>query len=602
MRNLMSNKPHCFMKIFLMFLLAVMPVSEVSSAGGSLGEIVSLNTEEEGRGSIISIESTRPFQYTAFKLLNPLRLVLDFPEMDQGSLTSNIQVNKGFVKSIRPVHFKEAGVLRLEIVLNQPVDYEIKKQNKNKLMVSLLSSERLQNEEMAQSSPVNSLASEVANKEEVVADGLKDDGNRDTCFPMLYGEKETISLDFQNADVRNFFRTFSEISGFNIIISQEVSGTLSIRLNDVPWNEALEIALSNINLGRECFDNNFVRIASNTVLAAEESERVAEKARSAAERANEQNAQALVTEVIRVNNANITTLAANLNALKSSRTDAQITVDIRTNTLILNDLRKHVNDMLETIRVLDVPTAQVAIESKIVNITKTYAQRLGIQWGVTRPVTGAGTGVGQTIGVTGSDGDGDNFIVELGKTFTAGSTSGFGLTLGNFINGAGLNIALQALETEGKTRILSSPRVVVADNKEARISSGKQIPYQVTTAEGNSIDFANAELSLTVVPHVTSDDRIYMTIDTTKNSVDETVTVQGVPVISTKETHTEVLVGNGETTVIAGLAEKKITKNKSKLPLFSKIPILGNLFKNYSDTDDIDELMVFITPTIINTN
>ena len=602
MRNLMSNKPHCFMKIFLMFLLAVMPVSEVSSAGGSLGEIVSLNTEEEGRGSIISIESTRPFQYTAFKLLNPLRLVLDFPEMDQGSLTSNIQVNKGFVKSIRPVHFKEAGVLRLEIVLNQPVDYEIKKQNKNKLMVSLLSSERLQNEGMAQSSPVNSLASEVANKEEVVADDLKDDGNRDTCFPMLYGEKETISLDFQNADVRNFFRTFSEISGFNIIISQEVSGTLSIRLNDVPWNEALEIALSNINLGRECFDNNFVRIASNTVLAAEESERVAEKARSAAERANEQNAQALVTEVIRVNNANITTLAANLNALKSSRTDAQITVDIRTNTLILNDLRKHVNDMLETIRVLDVPTAQVAIESKIVNITKTYAQRLGIQWGVTRPVTGAGTGVGQTIGVTGSDGDGDNFIVELGKTFTAGSTSGFGLTLGNFINGAGLNIALQALETDGKTRILSSPRVVVADNKEARISSGKQIPYQVTTAEGNSIDFANAELSLTVVPHVTSDDRIYMTIDTTKNSVDETVTVQGVPVISTKETHTEVLVGDGDTTVLAGLYESTIDEKTSKVPLFSEIPLLGYLFRNYEDTDTLGELMVFITPTIVKMN
>ena len=602
MRNLMSNKPHCFMKIFLMFLLAVMPVSEVSSADGSLGEIVSLNTEEEGRGSIISIESTRPFQYTAFKLLNPLRLVLDFPEMDQGILTSNIQVNKGFVKSIRPVHFKEAGVLRLEIVLNQPVDYEIKKQNKNKLMVSLLSSERLQNEEMAQSSPVNSLASEVANQEEVVADGLKDDGNRDTCFPMLYGEKETISLDFQNADVRNFFRTFSEISGFNIIISQEVSGTLSIRLNDVPWNEALEIALSNINLGRECFDNNFVRIASNTVLAAEESERVAEKARSAAERANEQNAQALVTEVIRVNNANITTLAANLNALKSSRTDAQITVDIRTNTLILNDLRKHVNDMLETIRVLDVPTAQVAIESKIVNITKTYAQRLGIQWGVTRPVTGAGTGVGQTIGVTGSDGDGDNFIVELGKTFTAGSTSGFGLTLGNFINGAGLNIALQALETDGKTRILSSPRVVVADNKEARISSGKQIPYQVTTAEGNSIDFANAELSLTVVPHVTSDDRIYMTIDTTKNSVDETVTVQGVPVISTKETHTEVLVGDGDTTVLAGLYESTIDEKTSKVPLFSEIPLLGYLFRNYEDTDTLGELMVFITPTIVKMN
>ena len=568
----------------------------VASNNESFGEIVLLNTKESKLGSIVSIESTQPIQYTAFKLLNPLRLVLDFPKMNQGNLTSSIQVDKGIVDFIRPVHFKESGVLRLEIVLNQSVDYEIKKPGKNKLIVRLKSSDPEQGVELAQSSPTVSPSNETAKKDEV-ASAIKDDGNRDTCFPMLYGNKEEISLDFQNADVRSFFRTFSEISGFNIIISSEVSGLISIRLKDVPWNQAMEIALSNINLGRECYDNNFVRIATKSVLASEESARVNEQARLVSERINERNAQNLVTEVVRIDNADITELSASLTALKSARTDAKITVDTRTNTLILNDLRQHVNDMLETIRVLDIPTPQILIEAKIVEIDKDYTEKLGIQWGINRPVV---AGEVHAIGVTGADGG--NFMVNLGQSdLTSGGISGFGLTLGNILNGASLNIALQALETDNKTRILSSPRVVVADNKEARIQSGEQIPYQVTTAEGNSIQFADAEISLTVTPHVTSDDQVYLTIDATKNSV-LSDSFGGVPVISTKESHTEVLVGNGETTVIAGLAESTISESTREVPLFSKIPILGNLFKNYSDTDAIDELMIFITPNIINTD
>ena len=570
----------------------------------SMGEIVSLNTKEDGQSSIVSIESTRPVQYTAFKLLNPLRLILDFPKMDQGNLTSRIQVNKGVVNSIRPIHFKEAGVLRLEIVLNQSADYEIKKPATNKLIVHLQSTEQLLDRELAQSSPADPPSSETTKKDEVAsAVDQKDDGNRDSCFPMLYGKKEIISLDFQNADVRNFFRTFSEVSGFNIILSAEVSGSISIRLKDVPWNEAMEIILSNINLGRECFDNNFVRIASKTVLAAEESSRVAEKTRAAAARTSEEAAQDLVTEVVRIDNADIAELSASLAVLKSAREDAKITVDTRTNTLILNDLRKHVDNMLDTIRVLDIPTPQVLIEAKIVEVAKNYSEKLGIQWGINREVIADTSGRQQTVGLTGPDGAGDNFLVDLGQSLT-GSTGvgGFGLTLGNLINGASLNIALQALETEGKSRTLSSPRVVVADNREARIESGSQIPYQVTSAEGNTIAFIDAELSLTVTPHVTSDDRIYMTIDTTKNSFDASVTVAGVPVITSKESHTEVLVRNGDTTVLAGIYDSKIIANTKEVPIFSKIPILGNLFKSYSDTDTIAELMIFITPTIVKMN
>jgi len=192
-------------------------------------------------------------------------------------------------------------------------------------------------------------------------------------------------------------------------------------------------------------------------------------------------------------------------------------------------------------------------------------------------------------------------LVNLGQSFTSGSVSGFGLTLGNLINGAALNIALQALETEGKSRTLSSPRVVVADNKEARIQRGKQIPYQDTTAEGNTIQFADAELSLTVTPHVTSDEHIYLTIDTTNNEA-TTTNATAIPTITTKETHTEVLVGNGETTVLAGIYDSTIQETSKEVPLISKIPILGYLFKSYADTDTIAELMIFITPTIVNMN
>ncbi len=574
------------------------------SSSESLGEIVSLNTREEGRGSIISIESTQPVQYTAFKLLNPLRLVLDFPKMNQGNLTSHIQVNKGIVNSIRPIHFKEAGVLRLEIVLNQSADYEIKKPGRNQLTVHLQSPGLGQEMAKTMNDTVSSKETTVKGVEEGATDN-NEDRSRDTCFPMLYGEKETISLDFQNADVRNLFRIFSEISGFNVILSPEVGGSVNIRMMDVPWNEAMEIILTNNGLGRECFGSNIVRVVTRAVLESEEAARIAEKARAVSDRANERNAQDLVTEVVRINNADITALAANLNALKSTRPDAQITVDARTNTLILNDLRQHVDDMLETIKVLDIPTSQVLIEAKIVEINKTFTQELGIQWGFAGEfATGTPGAAAITQAPNATTNTNSNFLVDLAQDvkIKSGSLSGFNLALGNLINGLNINIALEALETQGKGRVLSSPKVTTADNKEARIRSGRQIPYQVTSAEGNSIQFVDAELSLTVVPHVTSENNVYMTIDTTKNAADFSRLVGTVPTITTKEAHTEVLVGNGDTTVLGGIYESNSTRNKKAVPFVSKIPLLGLLFQSFEDADTIDELLVFITPTIIEAN
>ena len=580
----------------------------------SLGEIVFINTVEEGQSSIVSIESTQAVQYTAFKLLNPLRLVLDFSKMDKGNLTSRIQVDKGIVNSIRPIHFEEAGVLRLEIVLNQSADYEINKPEKNKLIVRLRSSGQVSGQEMAQAPSMKEAApskKESYKKSLQGSASLLDEEqetslNEDTCFPMLYGEKEVISLDFQNADVRNLFRIFAEISGLNVILSPEVGGSVNIRMMDVPWNQAMEIILTNSALGRECFGNNIVRVATKVVLAAEAGARVAEKSRAVADRTTERDSQDLITEVVRIDHADITELSASLTALRSARQDGRITVDTRTNTLILNDLRHHVNDMLEAIKILDIPTPQVLIEAKIVEISKSFTQELGIQWGLTGEAISSAPG---SLAINGSANantaaDGSAFQVDLRQSsdIAAGSVSGFDLLLGGLLPGLDLNVRLEALEKQGKGRILSSPRVTTADNKEARIRSGKQIPYQVTSAEGNSIQFVDAELSLTVTPHVTSDNSVYMVIDATKNAADFTQLVGTVPTITTKETHTEVLVGNGDTTVLGGIYESASTENKKAVPFLSKIPLLGFLFKSFADSDVITELLVFITPTIIETN
>ncbi|MBC8287851.1 MAG: type IV pilus secretin PilQ [Nitrospinae bacterium] len=632
----MFKKSHYLMITFLLLFLTGWPVATVNSAalpgghqqessigreggkavpltvlaqnqnGGSsnesFGEIIFLNTKEDGQSSIVSIESTQPVQYTAFKLLNPLRLILDFPKMDQGNLTSRIQVDKGVVNSIRPIHFKEAGVLRLEIVLNQSADYEIQKPTKNKLTVHLQSSESVSSQELARS--VNETTPEIAKDDTTSVIAAKNNtDSEDTCFPMLYGEKETISLDFQNADVRNLFRIFAEISGFNVILSPEVKGSVNIRMMDVAWNEAMEIILTNSGLGRECFGSNIVRVVSRTVLEVEEGARIAEKNRTAAAKASERDAQDLVTEVVRIDNADIAALAVNLNALKSARTDAQITVDARTNTLIINDLRQHVDNMLETISVLDVPTAQVLIEAKIVEINKSFTQELGVQWGLTGELDSQTPG-NAALSASPNSTTGGNFLVDLAQNANqkAGNISGFGMAMGALIPGLSLNMRLEALETQGKGRILSSPKVTTADNKEARIRSGRQIPYQVTSAEGNSIQFIDAELSLQVVPHVTSDNKVYLVIDATKNAADFTQLVGTTPTITTKETHTEVLVGNGDTTVLGGIYESTSTENKKEVPFFSKIPLLGLLFQSYADSDTISELLVFITPTIIETN
>ena len=580
-----------------------------AQASKSPASIVALNTDSTGtENTVVTIESSQPVQYTAFKLLNPLRLVLDFPNMQKGSLSGKMQVNKGLVDSIRPLHFEEVGVLRLEIALNQSADYEIQKPDKNILVINLqaMGMEMAQETERTPKGKMINKTEQKDHKDAAIILSEAKEVHDDTCYPMLYGKKENITLDFQDADVRNLIRIFADISGFNIILSPGLSGNVNMRLTDVPWNKAMEVILANNALGRECLGNNIVRIAPQGTLAAEETARTAKKARIANDLKTQRNAQELVTEVVRINNANITDLSTSLNALKSTRVDARVTVDARTNTIILADLRHHVDDMLETIRVLDVATAQVLIESKIVEISKSFTQELGIQWGLTGSLAQTNNPNAALLASPDSATTGRGFLVDLAQQTNigaagAGNVAGFGMTLGSIAKGISLAIQLEALETQGKGRILSSPKVTTADNKEAKIKSGRKIPYQTTSTDGTTVEFIDAELSLTVLPHVTFDKKVYMVIDATKNAADLTGTlINGTPTITTQETHTEVLVGSGDTTVLGGIYQSTVNENKKAVPFLSEIPILGNLFKSSNESDVITELLVFVTPTIVD--
>ena len=602
----MKSIKNSFLIIFLVFFVVGLgwnPSNRVQAqVFKPLGSILALNTDSEGdKDSMVTIEASQPIQYTAYKLLNPLRLVLDFQNMQKGDLSGKIQVKKGLVNSIRPLQFEETGVLRLEISLREAVDYEILKPAANILSV-FLQSETL---ELARSGQLlegnNELKKEEVGYFKYAATILTEQEKipDDTCYPLLYGVKETITLDFQDADIRNLIRIFTHISGLNFILSSELTGTVNMRMTDIPWNQALEVILSNNGLGRECRGKNIVRIATQKTLDNEESARIAKKATKAADIAKQKTPKDLVTEVVRINNANILELSVSLNALKSTRVDAGITVDVRTNTIILNDLRQHVDKMLETIRVLDVATPQILIEAKIVEISKSFNQEFRVESGLTGTLNQTNNLNGALLASSDFD---SNFLVDLPQSTKIGlpepeKVSEFDLTVAK---GISLVAQLEALETQGKARILSSPKVTTADNKEARITSSRKIPYQTVSTDGTTIEFVDAELSMKVLPHVTFDERVYMTIDTTNNVADFSNQVKGVPTITTKKFHSEVLVGNGDTTVLGGIYTSNINPNKKMAPFFSRIPFLGVLFRDLDDSETVSELLVFVTPTIVD--
>lgn len=443
--------------------------------------------------------------------------------------------------------------------------------------------------------------------------------------PEYTGKK--ISLDFQDADIKNVLRLIAEVSGFNLITSDEVQGKVTVKLLNVPWDQALDIILKTKGLG-EVRDGTIIRVAPIAALTKEKED---EGKRRAAEAA----AEPTVTRIVTLNFARAKDAVPTLKKALGPKGD--ITLDERTNTLVIRDIARNAEHVAELAKTLDKSTPQVLIEARIVEVSTNYLKELGIQWGghyvrdaahgnafpyrfpnslgvgagtttpftaeqstiPSSPLVGARADVAGTSGGTATNTPGNAFAVNLPAGVGLGAGGSIGFAIGSIANIMSLDIILSALENSGKLKILSNPKVATLDNKEATIKSGRKIPYATVSAAGTSVQFIDAVLELKVTPHITDDKHVDMKVIATKNEADFGFQVLGTPSIVIKEAQTQLLVRDGDTIVLGGVFKTTESDSKAGLPWLSDIPVLGWLFKKEVAKKDNEELLIFITPRVL---
>ncbi len=427
--------------------------------------------------------------------------------------------------------------------------------------------------------------------------------NRKAKFGYV-GEK--LSLNFQDIEVRSVLQLLADFTDLNIVVSDSVQGKLTLRLKNTPWDQALDIILQTKALGK--------RQAGNVIMIAP-AEEIATRERIELEGMKQKTELApLRTEFFQANYAKAAELAELLKSasgtggLLSER--GSVTVDARTNTLLINDTADQLADIRALVHRLDVPIRQVLIESRIVIASDNFNKDIGVRWGINRDTTNnddegyilSGNSDGITnLGNNDSLGD-ERFMVNLPGSNAAGS---LGIALAKLPFGTLLELELSAMQAEGTGEVISSPRVITANQHEAYIEQGVEIPYLEASSSGaTSVSFRKAVLGLTVTPQITPDDRIVMDLKVNKDTVGEIFGAGRlqVPSIDTREVSTQVLVDNGETVVLGGVYEQTIIDKVDMVPFFGNLPVIGRLFQHTTKQDDKSELLVFVTPKIVKEN
>jgi type IV pilus assembly protein PilQ len=400
---------------------------------------------------------------------------------------------------------------------------------------------------------------------------------------------EKIALDFYDTDIKNVFRILREISGQNFAIDKDVTGKVTLTLDKpVPWDQVLDLVLRMNQLGM-VREGNITRIATLQTLAKEEELRRGQLEAQLKAEEQQDALEPLVTTYIPINYANAESdIRPHLESLLT-KGRGSISVDSRTNLIIFTDVPSKVEQAKEIVKKLDTVTPQVLIEARIVEATTNFARNFGVDWDAT-----VNQG-GQPSGTLGGNIQYDFATNNLGVANTGVLGIQFTKIGGTPFT---LNAQLQALESMGEGKIISTPKIITLDNKAATIKQGTQFPYNKLDADGNTTtEFIDIVLQLTVTPHVTPDDRISMNIQITK--ADQTGLVGNIPVLATKDAQTELLVNDGETFVIAGIIKNTVNEGSDGVPGLMHVPLLGWLFKNKTVSDQKEELLIFITPKII---
>lgn len=421
-----------------------------------------------------------------------------------------------------------------------------------------------------------------------------------------------MDLDLKDADIHNVLRLLADIGRVNIITADNVTGSVTIKMRNVPWDQALDVVLQAKSLGM-VRQGNMIRVAP---LADLEKEREMAIAR----RKQEMQLAPIETRLIPVSYADATEIQSRAKDLLSER--GSIAVDERTNVMIVRDVAGNLNQIEELTRSLDTQTPQVLVEARIVEATSRYLRDVGIQWGGDASfsaATGNPTGLAfpNSVGVVGGASDANaptaglspfsntvsnpNFAVNLPAAVGTGQGGAIGLSFGSIDNTINLAVRLSAAESSGMLRILSSPRILTLDNQEARISQGTLIPFSQVSAQGVQTTFQEAKLQLLVKPHVTADGSVGMKVKINRDEPDFNQTsARGDPTILKREAETNLLVMDGHTAVIGGIFTRNTGRNLDQVPFFGDIPLLGLLFQRRRASDSRSELVIFLTPRIVN--
>lgn len=413
------------------------------------------------------------------------------------------------------------------------------------------------------------------------------------------GEEENfsgraISLNFQDISVRTVLQIVADYNGFNLVTSDTVVGNITLRLDGVPWDQALDIILKVKGLDK--------RMEGNILMVAPSDELAAREARDLQAQQQVEELAPLYSEYVQVNYAKAAEFAALIknedNSILSLR--GSVSVDERTNTLLIRDTATSIEDIKRMVSVLDIPVRQVIIESRMVTVKDNINEELGIRWGVTD--TGSDSSTSGSLSGAESAGNGiipslsDRLNVNLPVASPAGSIA---FQVARLADGTILDLELSAMEKENKGEIIASPRITTANQKEAYIEQGVEIPYQEAASSGaTSTQFKKAVLSLTVTPHITPDDRIILDLVVTQDTVSD-VSNGTAPAIDTQRIGTQVLVNNGETIVLGGIYQQQIISSVSKVPVLGDIPYFGWMFRNSSNFNEKKELLIFVTPRIV---
>lgn len=413
-----------------------------------------------------------------------------------------------------------------------------------------------------------------------------------------------ISLNFQDIPVRTVLQLIADFNNLNLVTTDSVSGNITLRLDGVPWEQALDIILKVRGLDKR-LDNNILLVAPAEEIAAREKQQLESRNQVA-------DLAPLYTEYLQINYAKASEVAALLSSESTKLLSAKgaVSVDERTNVLVVKDTADVISNIKRMLDILDIPVKQVVIEARMVTIDDGFDEALGVRWGVTKN-DGHGNSTSGTI--EGNDGSGNNnggstitrpgvddrLNVNLPVTNAAGTLA---FQVARLANGTLLDLELSALEKESKAEIIASPRVTTANQKPALIEQGTEIPYVESSSSGaTSVTFKKAVLSLKVTPQITPDNRVILDLTVTQDTKGETVpTGTGDAVsINAQSITTQVLVNNGETLVLGGIYQQTITNDVTKVPLLGDIPGLGVLFRKTTSANKKRELLIFVTPKIV---